>query len=202
MMGLVASGPSLVKLLHLLPFICVPHSFAHCVLYLFDLPTLYPIWHYMVLFGKKETTEVRQISKSVMALTRLLKKKEHEWRLKNNCVQTGCTNHHISKLRDSCSSIGMPCKEDGEWCRDHFSFSLHPLLMLKCLLVHRCKNLTHKHWILNIDRMYWFRKFKLFTESGGICSNGNWGLPIPYHCVIMDNECCDNLQSGLLNKII
>ena len=29
----------------------------------------------MVLFGKKETTEVRQISKSVMALTRLLKKR-------------------------------------------------------------------------------------------------------------------------------
>jgi hypothetical protein len=32
--------------------------------------------NYKVLFGKKETTEVRQISRS---LTRLLKKKEHEW---------------------------------------------------------------------------------------------------------------------------
>jgi len=50
---------------------------------------------------------------------------------------------YISKPRDSCSSIGIPCEEDGEESVD--VEIIFPSSMFKCLLVHRCKNLTHKH---------------------------------------------------------
>jgi hypothetical protein len=52
--------------------------------------------NYKVLFGKKETTEVCQIVKSALTLTKIAGKKkqtEHQWRLENHCFQTDCAGY-------------------------------------------------------------------------------------------------------------
>ena len=50
---------------------------------------------------------------------------------------------YISKPRDSCSSIGISCEKGGEKSVD--IEIVFPSSMFKCLLLHRCKNLMHKH---------------------------------------------------------